>query len=150
MLNKGDKIPEISLENQHGELISLSDFTGKKPLVVYFYPKDNTSVCTAQACGFRDHYEEFQEVGAEVIGISRDSTSSHKRVSTKRKLPFILLSDTRKKALKAFKIPSTLFGLVPGRVTFIIDRHGIIVHSFRADFNANQHIKESLRILKSL
>lgn len=149
MLVKGEKIPDISLANQSGEDTALSDFIGG-PLVIYFYPKDNTRVCTAQACGFRDNYEDFQKLGAEVIGISSDSPNSHKKVSDKRRLPFILLSDPRKEALKAFGVPSSLFGLLPGRVTFIVDKEGIVVHTFRADFNANIHIKEALKVLQSL
>ena len=149
MLNKGEKIPAISLADQNGKETALSDFTGQ-PLVIYFYPKDNTTVCTAQACGFRDNYEDFQKVGAEVIGISGDSTLSHKKVADKRRLPFILLSDPKKKALKAFGVPSGLFGLLPGRVTFIFDKEGKVVHTFRADFQANSHIKEALKVLRRL
>ncbi|MEO9484491.1 MAG: peroxiredoxin [Ekhidna sp.] len=148
MLNKGELLPDISLEDQDGKMVSLTNFKGQ-PLVVYFYPKDNTRVCTAQACGFRDHYEEFQQAGAEVIGISRDSSKSHKKVANKRKLPFILLSDPKKTALSAFKIPSTLFGILSGRATFVIDKDGKVAHTFRADFNADQHIKQALKVLKS-
>lgn len=149
MLNKGDLIPNIELEDQDGNIVSLTSFSGR-PLVIYFYPKDNTRVCTAQACGFRDHYEDFKSVGAEVIGISGDSSNSHKKVATKRNLPFVLLSDPKKKALKAFKVPSSLFGLLPGRVTFIADEEGKIIHTFRADFNADKHIKQALKVLQSL
>lgn len=149
MLNKGDLIPEITLEDQDEKMVTLSDYKGR-PLVIYFYPKDNTKVCTAQACGFRDNYEDFKSAGAEVIGISSDSTNSHKKVSNKRKLPFILLSDPKKAALKAFKVPSSLFGLLPGRVTFVVDKEGTIAHTFRADFNADRHIKEALNVLNEL
>jgi peroxiredoxin Q/BCP len=149
MLAKGDDIPDINLIDQDNKMVSLTELKGR-PLVIYFYPKDNTRVCTAQACGFRDHYEQFQEAGAEVIGISQDSSESHKKVANNRKLPFILLSDPKKEALKAFKIPSALFGLIPARVTFIIDKSGIVVHTFRADFNAEKHIKEALKVIKSL
>lgn len=148
MLNKGDILPEINLKDQDGKLVSLTAFKGR-PLVIYFYPKDNTRVCTAQACGFRDNYEAFLEFGAEIIGISADTTESHKRVANKRKLPFILLSDRKKEARKAFGLPSFL-GLLPGRVTFIVDKEGIIKHTFRADFNANQHIEEALKVVQSL
>ena len=130
-------------------MVSLSDLVGN-PMVIYFYPKDNTAVCTAQACGFRDHYEQFQQAGAEVIGISRDSAESHKHVTNKRNLPFLLLSDSKKEAHKAFKVPSSLFGLLPGRVTFVIDKEGKVAHTFRADFNADKHIKEALKVIKSL
>lgn len=119
-------------------------------MVIYFYPKDNTRVCTAQACGFRDNYEAFQKVGAEVIGISGDSSKSHRKVSESRNLPFLLLSDPKKKALNSFKVPSLFFGLLPGRVTFVVNKEGIIVHTFRADFNADNHIKEALKVLKNI
>lgn len=149
MLSKGDSIPEVQLTSHEGNLISIRDFIGK-PLVIYFYPKDNTSVCTAQACGFRDNYEVFQEMGAEVIGISRDSPESHKKVVNKRNLPFILLSDPNKKAHRAFGVPSSFLGLVPGRVTFVADQDGKIIHTFRSDLSASQHIKESLKALKNI
>ena len=148
MLKKGDRIPSITLVDQDGKNVSLDSFRGN-PLIIYFYPKDNTRVCTAQACGFRANYEAFQEMGAEVIGISGESHESHKQVTNKRKLPFILLSDPKKEARKAFKLPS-LLGLLPGRVTFIVDKEGIIKHTFRADFNAEQHIKEALKVVQSL
>ncbi|NQZ77444.1 MAG: peroxiredoxin [Ekhidna sp.] len=147
MLSKGDQLPEITLEDPNGEPVALSSFKGK-PLVVYFYPKDNTSVCMAQACGFRDNYEDFQAVGAEVVGISSDSASSHKKVTSKKKLPFLLLTDQKKKAIKAFGVPSTLFGLVSGRVTFVFDSEGKVIHTFRADFSADSHIKQALKALK--
>lgn len=147
MINIGDQIPAIELKNQHDETVDLHALKGK-PLVIYFYPKNNTKVCTAQACGFRDEYEHFQELGAEVIGISRDSVQSHQKVANKRRLPFLLLSDPDKKAHRAFGVPSGLLGLVPGRVTFIVDKNGIVLHTFRADFNASSHIKEAMSILK--
>ena len=149
MLHKGDQIPFLRLEDQDGKMVSFSDLVGK-PLVIYFYPKDNTKVCTAQACEFRDHYAQFQEAGAEVIGISRDSADSHKKVTNKRKLPYLLLSDPKKEAYNAFKVPTALFGLLPGRVTFVIDKEGKVAHTFRADFNADTHIREALKALKEL
>ena len=149
MLTKGDTIPDLTLKDQDGRNVSLHDFKGK-PLVIYFYPKNNTKVCTAQACGFRDQYEAFQEVGAEVIGISRDSVESHRKVANNRNLPFILLSDPKKEALNGFKVPSALFGLVPGRVTFVIDKNCQVAHTFRADFNAEEHISQALNVLNQL
>ena len=148
MLKKGDKLPDIALEDQDGKTLALHSFIGK-PLVIYFYPKNNTRVCTAQACGFRDNYEAFLKSDAEIIGISADSSDSHKEVANRRKLPFILLSDAKKEARKAFGLPSIL-GLLPGRVTFITDKDGIIKHTFRADFNADKHIEEALKVVQSL
>lgn len=148
MLKIGDQLPNISLPNQNGDTISLTDFVGKKHLVVYFYPKNNTKVCSAQACSFRDSYEVYQELGAEVIGISHDTVDSHAKVSNNRSLPFILLSDPKRKAMKAFGVPSQLFGLFTKRVTFVIDKKGQIIHTFHSDFNAQKHIDESIKILK--
>ena len=148
MIEIGDPIPSVSLPDQFGNEIALSSFDG--PLVIYFYPKDNTKVCTAQACGFRDRYEDFKAYGAEVIGISKDSVKSHEKVAKNRQLPFILLSDSSGEAHRKFGIPSLLFGMVPARITFVVDQAGKVVHTFRADFNAEQHIKESIRILESL
>ena len=119
MLIKGDALPEISLPDQDGKEVFLSSFKGT-PLVIYFYPKNNTSGCTAEACSFRDHYEKFKELGAEVIGISGDSVSSHYKVREKKKLLFILLSDKNRYAEKVFGVPRNLFGTLPGRVTFIV------------------------------
>lgn len=146
MLKKGNKIPEITLKDQNGRDVSLQNFKGR-PLVVYFYPKDETPGCTAEACSFRDHYEEFKAAGAEVIGISRDSVASHQSFAQKRKLPFILLSDEKGQALKAFDIKTGLFGLF-GRVTFIIDKEGMVTHSFESNLNIQKHIKESLKYIK--
>lgn len=149
MLKVGDAIPSIALKDQDDNLVALDSFKGR-PLVIYFYPKDNTRVCTAQACGFRDSYEDFTDAGAEVIGISRDSSDSHKKVANKRKLPFILLSDKKGKAIKGFGVPSALFGLVPARVTFIVDKEGKIAHTFRSDFTADNHIQTALKVLKKI
>lgn len=148
MLKKGDFLPDISLFDQNGESVSLSSFKNKKPLVIYFYPKDNTKVCTAQACSFRDSYEDFKELGAEVIGISHDSVKSHQKVAKNRSLPFILLSDPIRKAMKAFGVSSRLFGLLTQRVTFVSNMKGEIIHTFHSEFNAQKHIDESLKILR--
>lgn len=149
MLKKGDPVPNISLKNQDGEEIQLTSFIGNKPLVIYFYPKNNTPGCTAEACSFRDQYEVFREHGTEVIGISGDSVLSHKRVKSKRKLPFILLSDANRIAEKAFGVPRNMFGMLPGRVTFISDIEGTIVHTFNSSVNATQHVAEALKVVKS-
>lgn len=149
MLQKGDQLPNIILKNEKDEDVSLTSFLGK-PLVVFFYPKDNTKVCTAQACGFRDHFDEYLTYEANIIGISKDSPASHAKVINKRKLPFPLLSDGLGKARKAFKVSSYLFGSLVARSTFVIDKKGIIQYSFREDFNADKHIKKSLEVLSKL
>lgn len=150
MLKIGDQIPDITLQDQDGQDVSITSFKGKNPLVIYFYPKNNTPGCTAEACSFRDHYEAFKELGAEVIGISGDSVASHQKVKNRRKLPFILLSDSKRKAEKAFGVPRSVLGLLPGRVTFVANKAGEIIHTFNSASNATRHIPEALKALKKL
>src|SRR5260221_14398258 len=113
----GDHAPDFTLPNQSGEPVRLSDFLGKTDIVLYFYPKDDTSGCTTEACSFRDSYEVFKDAGAEVIGVSSDSAESHQRFAAKNRLPFILLSDAGGALRKRYGV-STTFGLLPGRVTY--------------------------------
>lgn len=143
----GDTAPDFTLPSQSGETVSLKDFIGKKSVVLYFYPKDDTPGCTAEACGFRDSYEVFKEAGAEVIGVSDDSSASHQKFATKYNLPFILVSDTGKQLRKLYGVPSTL-GLLPGRVTYVIDKNGVVRHIFNSQFNFKGHIEEALKTLK--
>jgi thioredoxin-dependent peroxiredoxin len=145
----GDKVPDINLTNQSGESVSLNSFLGQKTVVLYFYPKDDTPGCTKEACAFRDSYTAFQEAGAEVIGVSSDDRASHQQFATKYQLPFILLSDPNKQARKAFGVPSTL-GLLPGRVTYAIDKTGVVRHIFNSQLNFQGHIDESLKVVKEL
>ncbi len=149
MLEVGDFAPDFTLRSQHNELIRLSDFRNKRNVVLYFYPKDDTPGCTAEAKCFRDNYEIFMSLGAEVIGVSSDSTASHIRFADKYKLPFILLSDVDGKVRELYGVSKTLF-ILPGRVTFVIDKQGIIRHIFSSQFNATKHIEEAMNILKSL
>ena len=125
----GDRAPDFTLPSLTGESVSLESFFGKKNIVLYFYPKDNTAGCTAEACSFRDSYEVFQEAGAEVIGISSDSEKTHQQFANKHKLPFILLSDLGGVVRKFYGVPSTL-SLIPGRVTYIIDKRGKCTPTF--------------------
>ncbi len=145
----GDVAPDFTLPASMGQPVSLASFRGKKNVVLYFYPKDNTSGCTAEACSFRDNYEVFKDAGAEVIGISSDSEASHQRFATRHHLPFILLSDKGGKVRKRYGVPST-FGLLPGRVTYIIDKQGIVRHIFSAQFTPQKHIDEALKELEAL
>jgi thioredoxin-dependent peroxiredoxin len=147
-LSVGTKAPEFTLNNQDGKPVSLADFRGQKSVVVYFYPKDDTPGCTAEACSFRDQFTEFSDAGAEVIGISSDSEASHKKFAEKHKLPFTLLSDRGGKVRTAFGVPAT-FGLLPGRVTFVIDKEGVVRHAFNSQINATKHVAESLAVLKA-
>ncbi len=146
-LKVGDRIPHFELLNQHGELFKSETVLGVKPLVVYFYPKDETPGCTAEACSFRDHYEDFLQLGAEVIGISSDGVKSHQKFAARHKLPFVLLSDSKKKVQRLFKLPKILFGLYTKRITFVIDKEGLVsyVHSI---LMPDTHIKKALQQLK--
>lgn len=143
----GASAPDFTLPDQAGKPVSLKDFKGQKAVVLYFYPKDNTPGCTAEACAFRDSYEVFKEAGAEVIGVSSDSTATHQGFASSYQLPFVLLSDKGGKVRKLYGVPAT-FGLLPGRVTYVIDNDGLIRHIFNSQFAATRHVEEALKILK--
>jgi thioredoxin-dependent peroxiredoxin len=145
----GDKLPDFSLPSQRGEMVHIREHVGKKGLVIYFYPKDQTRICTIESCAFRDNYEAFREAGAEVFGISSDSAESHRRFADEHRLPFTLLSDEQGKVRKLFGVPATLW-LLPGRVTYIVDHQGIVRHIFNSQLNANAHIEQALKVLRSL
>lgn len=147
-LTVGDKIPNFSAINTNGDTFESQTIVGKKPVVIYFYPKDNTRVCTEQACSFRDQYEEFKELGAEVIGISSDSIQSHKKFAARYRLPFILLSDSDKKLRRVFGVPNDLLGLIPGRVTYIADSEGVVQFVFNS-MSGKIHIEKALHFLKN-
>jgi thioredoxin-dependent peroxiredoxin len=147
-LKVGDRVPSFSLSSQAGTIVNSSDFIGKKPVVIYFYPKDDTPGCTAESCAFRDSHEVFTEAGVEVIGISADSPESHRQFATKYNLPFTLLSDKDNQVRKLFGVPSTLF-VLPGRVTYVIDREGIIRHIFDSMLDFKAHVTESLKTIQS-
>jgi len=142
----GDAAPDFTLPNQSGQMVSLKDFFGKKSVVLFFYPKDFSRGCTNEVCAFRDSYEVFKNAGAEVIGVSSQSTSSHERFVMTFKLPFILLSDEDDKVRKLYGVPSTL-ALIPGRVTYVIDKEGMVEHIFNSQFNPEKHIEEALKAL---
>src|SRR6266850_1604776 len=140
---------EIYTLSLHDALpIRLADFRGKKAVVLYFYPKDDTPGCTAEACSFRDSYEDFQDAGAEVIGVSSDSGASHAKFAKRHELPFTLLSDAKGEVRKKYGVPATM-GLLPGRVTFVIDRKGIVRHVFNSQLQATRHVQEALAALAS-
>jgi thioredoxin-dependent peroxiredoxin len=145
----GDQAPDFTLPSQTGAPVSLSSFQGQKNVVIYFYPKDDTPGCTVESCSFRDSYEAFQEVGAEVIGISSDSPESHQKFAAKHSLPFTLLSDQNSQVRKQYGVPATL-GLLPGRVTYVIDKSGVVRHLFNSQFNPKAHVEEAMAVLKQL
>ena len=148
-LQVGDIIPNFTAKDNNGGDFDSSSVIGKKPVVIYFYPKDNTPGCTAQACSFRDQYEDFKDLGAEVIGISSDSVASHEKFAKKYKLPFLLLSDHDKKISKLFGVKASLFGFLPGRVTYVADKSGIIQLVFDSVMATN-HIPKALKIIKKM
>jgi peroxiredoxin Q/BCP len=143
----GSKAPDFTLPSQDGKNVSLHDFIGTSPVVLYFYPKDETSVCTKEACSFRDNMEAFKNLQAVVIGVSADSVDSHKEFATKHNLPFILLSDSDNSLRKAYGVPKTMH-LTPGRVTYVIDKDGIVKVVFSSQLQAEKHVQEALAGLK--
>ncbi len=145
----GECAPAFTLPNQSGTPLHLADLLGQKPIVLYFYPKDDTPGCTAESCAFRDSYEIFQEAGAEVIGISADTPPSHQQFAAKYRLPFTLLSDRDNRVRKLYGVPATLF-VLPGRVTYVIDRQGIVRHIFNSQLDFNAHVQESLTALRRI
>lgn len=145
----GDVVPQFSAVDAQGTLFDSASVIGKKTVVLYFYPKDNTPGCTAQACSFRDQYEDFLDLGAEVIGISSDGLASHQKFTAQYKLPFLLLSDTDKKIRKLFGVPTAFFGLLPGRVTYVIDAKGVVQMVFNSML-AGQHIPKALEAIKKI
>ncbi|OLE16817.1 MAG: peroxiredoxin [Cyanobacteria bacterium 13_1_40CM_2_61_4] len=143
----GDRAPDFTLESKTGEKVSLSQFYGQKNVVLYFYPKDETMGCTREACGFRDRYEAFADLGAEVVGVSSDSPESHRRFAEHHRLPFTLLSDPGKVVRKLYGVPSNM-GFLPGRVTYVIDKSGAVRHIFNSQMHPEEHVNEALNILR--
>jgi peroxiredoxin Q/BCP len=145
-LKTGAMAPDFALKDQNGATVRLSDFRGKGPVVVYFYPKDDTSGCTAEACAFRDDYARFRAAGATILGISADDADSHQKFVAKYSLPFTLLSDPGGEVRKAYGA-SALFGLIPGRSTIVIDKEGIIRHVFTSQTAFTKHVDEALKAI---
>jgi len=148
-ISVGDRIPSFELPSPAGDLVRIDELLGNGPLVIYFYPRDRTPGCTAEACAFRDHYEDLKQAGAEVIGISADSPDSHRGFAADHRLPFILLSDEKNSVRKQFGVQRHA-GLIPGRETFIVDSNGVVVHHFRGLLNAVGHVQEARRIVESM
>ena len=149
-LKIGDKCPSFGLKNQNGETVNSAELIGSKNLVIFFYPKDETPGCTKEACSFRDMHDEFKNLGCEVIGISSDSVNSHKKFAEKFQLSYILLADTQKIVREAFQVPANLFGLIPGRVTYIVDKSGIIRGIHNSQTDPVGHISAALNLVKTL
>jgi len=145
-LKPGDPAPDFELKDQNGEAVRLSGFRGQSAVVLYFYPKDDTSGCTKEACVFRDQFAAFRGLNAEVLGVSSDSEASHQAFAAKYDLPFRLLSDPEGSLRKLYQVKSTL-GIIPGRETFVIDRQGIIRATFASQFKPQEHIRQALAAL---
>jgi peroxiredoxin Q/BCP len=145
----GDKAPQFTATAHTGQQVSLADFLGKQVVVLYFYPRDGTPTCTAQACEFRDAYADFTATGALVIGISGNSIERHRQFAEEQRLPFLLISDRDGSLRKAFGVPK-LLGFVPGRTTYVIDKEGVVRNKFTAHFKAHPHIEEALRSVREL
>ena len=146
-LKEGDKIPHFTAKDASGQLFESHTVIGKKAVIIYFYPKDNTPQCTVQACGFRDNYSEFLNLGVDVIGISADDVASHQKFIQKFNLPFTLLADTDNSIRKLFGVPSKIFGLLPGRVTYLVDSDGIIQKVFDSVLGM-KHVTKMLETIK--
>jgi peroxiredoxin Q/BCP len=146
----GSSVPEFELKDQNGNMFSLAPVLGKKNLVIYFYPKDDSPGCTREACSFRDQFEVFADADAMIIGISAQSVESHFEFAKKHRLNYTLLSDTGNKVRKLFGVPASFFGLFPGRVTYVINKQGKVAYIFNSQTQAEKHIDEALRILQEL
>ncbi|WP_372745868.1 peroxiredoxin [Lutibacter sp.] len=148
IIEVGDKVPNFILQDQNGKTFNLESELGSK-MVIYFYPKNNTPACTKEACKFRDEYESFTDLDVKVIGISSDSVASHKKFEEKYNLPFLLLADIDNKVRGLFGVPKSMIFL-PGRVTYVIDKNGIVRYIFNNQFGAEKHIVNALKKIKEL
>jgi peroxiredoxin Q/BCP len=145
----GDTAPDFTLRDQADKPVQLQSLLGKGAVVLFFYPKDFSAGCTAEACAFRDSYEAFQEAGATVVGISMDSVESHQGFAQRHRLPYILLSDPNGEVAKLYGV-SSIFGILRGRATYIMDQHGVIRHIFSSRLNMDKHVTEALRIVHAI
>ncbi|MCW4000673.1 MAG: peroxiredoxin [Candidatus Bathyarchaeota archaeon] len=145
----GDKAPDFTLPSQMGDNVILSEYFGKKSIVLYFYPKDETPGCIKEACSFRDSYQQLADLGAEVLGVSGQSVESHVAFATHYGLPFILLADVDNRVRELYGVPKSM-GILPGRVTYIIDKKGIVRHIFSSQTQAQRHVEEAKRTLEEI
>lgn len=147
-LEVGDTIPDFTLIDGQGKEFTSSDYFGKQPLVIFFYPKDNAPVCTDEVCAFRDSFEAFKTLNAKIVGISTDNTISHRKFSKKHKLPYVLLSDHSKRVQNLFGIKKRFLGMMPERITFITNKQGKIIYIFSNRKETQLHTTEALKALK--
>jgi thioredoxin-dependent peroxiredoxin len=142
----GDIIPSFTLPDQDGNLLDITTLFGKKKMVIFFYPQDGSLNCTREACYFRDLADVFDEADAVIVGISSQSVESHKEFAKKNSLKYTLLSDTGNVVRKLFGVPGRVFGLVPGRVTYVADKSGKVVYIFDSQTETQRHADEALKI----
>ena len=144
----GSVAPVFQLNDQMGREVKLDEFKGRSSIVLYFYPKNYTPVCTLEAIAFRDAYLEFRELGAEVIGVSSDDESSHSKFCSSYNLPFILLADLDQKVRKMY-LPGGIIGKFANRVTFVIDKNGFILGKYSSSLRSQAHVDYALKVLRS-
>ncbi len=132
-----------------GDNVTLSEYFGKENVVLYFYPKDESIGCTKEACAFRDSYQSLVDLGAEVLGVSGQSLESHKSFASHHGLPFLILADVENKVRELYGVPATM-GFIPGRVTYIIDKKGVVRHVFNSQYQPEKHVEEAKRVLQML
>jgi len=140
-------MPSFSLPDQNGEIFNIDTILGQKNLVLFFYPFDESPGCTREVCYFRDLYETFRELNAEVVGISGQSVESHRNFAGKYELPYRILSDENNKVKKLLGVPNSFFGMIPGRVTYIVGTDKKIVHVFNSQNKPERHVDEALKVL---
>lgn len=146
-LQVGDKAPDFEAITDEQKTVRLSEILKEKEVILYFYPKDETPGCTAEACSFRDGWEEIRDMGAEILGVSSDSVESHKKFKEHHNLQFTLLSDPNKELRIKYDVKGSI---LPPRTTFVISKEGIIVHVFNSQLNAKTHVTEAINALKKL
>ncbi len=142
----GDLIPDFSLYDQHGKLVDVNTYRGKKKLVIFFYPRDGSLNCTKEACYFRDLMDVFEDADAVLLGISGQSVQSHKQFAEANRLSYAILSDVNGEVRNLFGVPDRFFGLIPGRVTYVTDRSGKVVFIFDSQTEVQRHVDEALKI----
>lgn len=149
-IHAGDSAPDFTLNDQHGEAVTLSALWQRGPVVLFFYPKDFTTGCTVEVCAFRDAYQDFQTAGATVVGISSQGVGSKKAFADKHGLPFTLVADDGGKVRERYGVKASLLGLLDGRETFVIDTRGVVKHAFNSQVQPKKHVALALEVLKSL
>lgn len=146
-LKVGDKAPDFEAKTDGDQTIRLSDLLMEKEVVLYFYPKDETPGCTAEACSFRDEWKTIKDMGAEVLGVSSDSAESHRKFKERHNLQFTLLSDQDKTLRESYGVKGSI---LPPRTTFVISKDGTIIHVYNSQMNARRHVEEAIMALRKL